>query len=213
MIPNTDFNDFFVLQPNPSQFSSTCHLFCDFLNSLAVSYFRSHTLILGPPFIYVSFLRSLSPPHINPAFVFLSSPCLFFSGTSRHVFVLPSRGSNSYGSGDARPGKIPGQSRGRNTGIIITIIVIISQLRRVKLELCPSPSGSLTVTKSSLIHSTHQLYTGQRSPERQEAAKAPLHVSTRLQHEHTLQCSMFSANHQCPPLVSLRAGGSLSSCL
>lgn len=62
--------------------------------------------------------------------------------------------------------------------IIIAIIVIISQMRRAKLELCPSPSGWLTVTNSSLIHSTHQLYTGQRSPERQEAAKAPLHVSS-----------------------------------
>lgn len=29
--------------------------------------------------------------------------------------------------------------------------------------------------------------------------------------KHTSQCSVFSTNHQCPPLV--RAGGSLSSCL
>lgn len=78
-----------------------------------------------------------------------------------------------------------------NTGIIITIIVIISQMRRAKLELCPSPSGCLTVTNSSLIHSTHQLYTGQRSPERQEAAKAPLHVSspTAAQRRITALCA------------------------
>ena len=82
----------------------------------------------------------------------------------------------------------------RDTGIIIivTIIVIISQMRKAKLEFCPSQSDSLTVTNSSLIHSTHQLYTGQRSPERQDAAKAPLcHASspTAAQRRITAQCA------------------------
>lgn len=81
-----------------------------------------------------------------------------------------------------------GQCRRRSAGIIIASVVIISQMRRAKLELCPSPSGWLTVTNSSLIHSTHQLYTGQRSPERQEAAKAPLPTChPQTQHTDTSQ--------------------------
>lgn len=60
----------------------------------------------------------------------------------------------------------PGRRRGRGGGIVAIII----QMRRAKLELCPSPSGWLTVTNSSLIHPNHQLYTGQRRPERQEEA-------------------------------------------
>jgi len=95
--------------------------------------------------------------------------------------------------------------------VIIPIIVIISQMRRAKLELCPSPSGWLTVTNSSLIHSTHELYTGQRSPERQEAARAPLSTCRpQLQHKDT---SVLGPYHQCPSSVSLRAADSLSSCL
>lgn len=50
-------------------------------------------------------------------------------------------------------------------------VVIIIQMRGAKLEPCPSPSGWLTVTNSSLIHPDHQLYTGQRRPERQEEAR------------------------------------------
>lgn len=54
--------------------------------------------------------------------------------------------------------------------ITITIIVIISQMRGAKLELCPSPSSWLTVTNSSFIHYAHHLSTGQR---RQEPAESP----------------------------------------
>lgn len=78
----------------------------------------------------------------------------------------------------------PHRARDSVAGIII---VIISQMKKAKLELCPSPSGWLTVTNASLIHPTHQLYTGQRSPERQEAAEAPLHV----QYEDTPQHSVL----------------------
>lgn len=59
------------------------------------------------------------------------------------------------------------------------MVVIIIQMRRAKLELCPSPSGWLTVTNSSLIHPDHQLYTGQRRPERQEEAQSAARRSAR----------------------------------
>lgn len=75
--------------------------------------------------------------------------------------------------------------------IITAIIVIISQMRGAKLELCPSPSGRLTVTNSSFIHSTHQLYTGQRRPERQEAAPrvtAPLSPTAAQKTHHSALC-------------------------
>lgn len=161
-------------------------------------------------FLLSDFLRSPSPPPPLPSSALLSSnfhscalglrhtpapplpPLLASSFLARPtVSVLPSRRGSSDDSGDARPAPSPGLRRRRNTGIIITISVIISQMRRAKLELCPSPSGWLTVTNSSLIHSTHQLYTGQRSPERQEAAKASLHVSspTAAQRHITALCA------------------------
>lgn len=135
--------------------------------------------ISRPPFIYLRFLRSISPPHTDTAshLSLLPLPPLFQA--RRFVTVLPSkRGRGVTTVAIRKPGQSHGRSRGGNTSIIITIIVIISQMRRAKLELCLSPSGWLTVTNSSLIHSTHQLYTGQRSPERQEATKAVLHVSS-----------------------------------
>lgn len=144
--------------------------------------------------------RTPTPPLLASSF--LSRPS---------VSVLPSRGGSSDDSGDARP-RVRDSVAG-NAGIIIAIIVIISQMRRAKLELCPSPSGWLTVTNSSLIHSTHQLYTGQRSPERQEVAKDPLHVSPpncSTKADPSALCSALIINVL---LQSLRAGGSLSSCL
>lgn len=102
-----------------------------------------------------------------------------------------------------------GEARGFVIVIIISaIIVIISQMRGAKLELCPFPSGQLTVTNSSFIHSTHQLYTGQRRPERQEAAEAPLHVSpppTMAQKTH--HSALRFVHHRRPPSVSLGVGG------
>lgn len=130
-------------------------------------------------FYSTSFLAFFVSPHTHLPRLLPLSPLLASSFLAcPSVFVLLSRRGSSDDSGDARPGQSPGECRRRKTGIIITtIIVIISQMRRAKLELCPSPSGWLTVTNSYLIHSIHQLYTGQRSPERQEAAKASLHVS------------------------------------
>ncbi len=111
----------------------------------------------------------MTSPSTNPA-----SPCLLFWHVPPSLCCHPEEVAVTIVV--MHSPSSPEQCRGRNTGIII-IIVIISQMRRAKLELCPSPSGWLTVTHSSLIHPTHQLYTGQRSPERQEAAKASLHVS------------------------------------
>lgn len=177
-------NNFHLLKYTTFKCSSALQI-SNMSSFLCFSQLTSHfRLPLPRSYPLPSFIFRL-PPHINPVFICRCFPRLLLSGTPRHVIVFPSRGGNGDGSGDARPGQIPGQSRGRNTSIIVTIFVIISQMRRAKLELCPSPSGWLTVTNSSLTHSTHQLYTGQRSPERQEAAKAPLDVSTQLQHKHT----------------------------
>lgn len=57
--------------------------------------------------------------------------------------------------------------------VVITITVIISQMRRAKIELCPFPSGWLTVISSSFIHCAHHFSPGQRRPERQEAVELP----------------------------------------
>lgn len=83
----------------------------------------------------------------------------------------------------------PGRRGGRSWGIVVIII----QMRRAKLELCPSPSGWLTVTNSSLIHPNHQLYTGQRRPERQEEAECIPTAARRL-----------SPSHWRPPSVCVR---------
>lgn len=83
----------------------------------------------------------------------------------------------------------PGRRGGRSWGIVVIII----QMRRAKLELCPSPSGWLTVTNSSLIHPNHQLYTGQRRPERQGEAECIPTAAPRL-----------SPSHRRPPSVSVR---------
>lgn len=79
----------------------------------------------------------------------------------------------------------PGQRDGRGWGIVVIII----QMRRAKLELCPSPSGWLTVTNSSLIHPNHQLYTGQRRPERQEEAQSASQWQRRGSAQHSAQRS------------------------
>lgn len=136
----------------------------------------------------------------NPGLIcissFLLNKFLHFQAVSLLLHLpprMPSRkGSSEHDdNGDAQSKHRPRRSHGRSRSIIITIIVIISQMRRAKLELCLSPSGWLTVTNSSLIHSTHQLYTGQRSPVRQEAVKAPLHVSPsrELQCKYIVQLS------------------------
>lgn len=83
----------------------------------------------------------------------------------------------------------PGRRGGRSRGIVVIII----QMRRAKLELCPSPSGWLTVTNSSLIHPNHQLYTGQRRPERQGEAECIPTAAPRL-----------IPSHRRPPSVSVR---------
>lgn len=84
--------------------------------------------------------------------------------------------------------------------ITITIIVIISQMRGAKLELCPSPSSWLTVTNSSFIHYAHHLSTGQR---RQEPAESPpLHRGL----EGTALCNgVSSASSMSPSRHSVRA--------
>lgn len=93
--------------------------------------------------------------------------------------------------------------------IIVITVIIISQMRRAQPELCPSSSGWLTVTNSSLIHSAHQLYTGQRIPERQEAAETLFNVChLKLQHKSTLHRSVFSPYHRWPPPATLSTGGS-----
>lgn len=119
-------------------------------------------------------LRS-SPAHTSPRTI-TPRPCLLSSPplSPARPSVSTSRGGSGDDSGDAQDGE---KARGIIVVVIIliitAIIAIISQMRGAKLELCPSPSGRLTVTNSSFIHSTHQLYTGQRRPERQEAAEAP----------------------------------------
>lgn len=100
----------------------------------------------------------------------------------------------------------------KRQGIAVPIVVIISQMRRAKLELCPSPSGWLTVTNSSLIPLIN--YTQAKGALRGRRLRRPLSTChPRLQHKDTMQRSVFSPYHRCPPSVSLRAGGSLSSCL
>lgn len=96
------------------------------------------------------------------------------------------------------PTQGPGRRGGRSWGIVVIII----QMRRAKLELCPSPSGWLTVTNSSLIHPNHQLYTGQRRPERQGGGRVHPDCSAKAQ--------PFSAAASFCLRV---AGGGSSSCL
>lgn len=136
--------------------------------------------------------KSRSYLHFIISFEQISPLPSCFSLTSSPPRMPSRKGSSEHDdNGDAQSKHRPRRSHGRSRSIIITIIVIISQMRRAKLELCLSPSGWLTVTNSSLIHSTHQLYTGQRSPVRQEAVKAPLHVSSsrELQCKYIVQLS------------------------
>lgn len=103
-----------------------------------------------PPFPSPRLLPSSSPsPLLWPPFIQLHSCTAPWhaqlpSPHARSVSALPSRGGSADGSGDASG---PGRRGGRG---IVAIIII--QMRTAKLEPCPSPSGWLTVTNSSLIH-------------------------------------------------------------
>lgn len=112
------------------------------------------------PYPVIHFPPSSSPPYTRqPSLPHAPSPLLAVSILARpSLFCHPE---------EVTVMMMHGAVIEETLGIIISIIVIISQMRRAKLELCPSPSGCLTVTNSSLIHFTHQLYTGQRSTERQ----------------------------------------------
>ncbi|CAB1455077.1 unnamed protein product [Pleuronectes platessa] len=108
---------------------------------------------------------------------------------SVHVFAEMARFIR--GSGDIvvmhDPGRVQDtavEAARASSFIIIAIIVIISQMRRAKLELCPSPSGWLTA-KGSL------------RGRRLQRPRSTCHP--RPEHRDTLQRSVFSPYHHCPP--------------